>query len=121
MGGDADPTDRKPERPDKSRLVFHALCVLDETYDLAREGAVPPSPGLRLALAFLYAVGGGDPWLYTEFWRIATKETGAGDGAIGFGRRQHLNSHINAIARTAGMERDVPLMHAISRARRKGR
>lgn len=61
------------------RLTALALLVLDETIDAAKKGRLPPSAGLRLALAYLYEIGDRrgeyfDREPYDEFWRRATKE-----------------------------------------------
>lgn len=106
----------------RQQLVFLALCVLDEATDLANHGAVPPSPGLRLALAFLYDIGDRrEEWFdrepYDEFWRAATGSDLHGATAEAFGRSQQLTSTFNAIARAAGMERDYLLIEAMRKAR----
>ena len=104
--------------------MFWALCVLDDAFDAAGDGPIAPGPGLRLALALLYAVGDRrEEWFdrepYETFWQRATMPaTGASDAAA-FGRVQDMTSSFNAIARAAGMERDVPLMAAMRRARGK--
>lgn len=112
-------------RLSREALVFRALCVLDETCAQAREGRVAPSAGLRLALAFLYAVGDRraewfDRQPYDEFWRVATQEHAAiagGHNTEGYGRSVTLTSNMNAIARAAGMPTDPPMLAALARAR----
>lgn len=109
----------------REALVFRALCVLEEVVEESRKGAVRPSPGLRLALAYLYAVGDRrrewfDREPYDGFWRLATQQDAnfsAGSNVDATGRLTHMTAHLNAIARAAGMELDVPLLHAIKRSR----
>lgn len=93
----------------KQELAFKALCVLDEAIEDARAGKVRPSPGLRLALAFLYAVGDRrGEWFdrepYVEFWRAATQDDATGGAQDGIGRRGELVTSFRAIARTVGCE-----------------
>jgi len=57
--------------------------------------------------------------VYAEFWRAATMEDGGPNLASQFGRRQTLNACFNWIAREAGMERDVSLMHRLNSARQR--
>jgi hypothetical protein len=106
----------------RNRLVFLALCVLEEAADAAARGRVAPAVSLRLALAYLYAVGDRraewfDRQPYDEFWRVATQEEAAGPSAAAFGRSQALTAALNAIARAAGMERDARHLEATRRAR----
>lgn len=102
-----------------NRTTFLALCVLAQAQEDARAGAVPPSLGLRLALAYLYDTGDRSGlWFdrepYDNFWRAAVQESEAGGSAAAFGRSQVLTSSINAIARAAGMEMDVAMMQRVA-------
>lgn len=114
-----------PGRLSREALVFKALCVLDEAVEQARAGAVPASPGLRLALAFLYAVGDRrKEWFdrepYDGFWRLATlgdANLAAGSNVDATGRLTQMNAYLNGIGRAAGMDVDVTVLHAIKRAR----
>ena len=108
---------------ERQRLTFLALCALDEAMDQSKHGKVSPSIGLRLALAYLYAVGDRrkewfDRQPYEDFWKTATQCDLCGDSAAAFGRSQILTSAFNGIARAAGMERDVILMGQMSAARK---
>lgn len=92
----------------RPRLTFHALCVLEEAMERAcREGKLAPAPQVRLALGYLYSVSDGDDAIHRLFWDELTNrsETNSRTSA-GFGRCQHLNAALNAIARAAGMPRD---------------
>lgn len=114
-----------PGRLSREALVFRALCVLEEAVEESRKGAVPPSPGLRLALAYLYAVGDRrrewfDREPYDGFWRLATQQDAnfsAGSNVDATGRLTQLTAHLNGIGRAAGMEVDVTVLQAIRRAR----
>lgn len=107
--------------------MFRALCVLDEAVDAARIELVPPSPGLRLALAFLYVVGDRrQEWFdrqpYDDFWRQATTVDATlteGHNTAGYGRVIHMRASMNAIARAAGMPIDLKASQAINRARER--
>lgn len=108
-------------------LVFKALCVLDEAVDQANAGKVPPSFGLRFALAFLYAAGNRsgehfDREPYDEFWRLATQRDevsrGVNGGVDGYVRTTGMRTAVNGIARAAGLECTSDLMRAMRRARR---
>lgn len=104
----------------RSRATFLAICVVAQADEDARLGAVTPTLGLRLALAYLYAVGDRrKEWFdrepYDEFWTVATTRTEHGDNAAGFGRSQVLTAHLNAMARAAGMEMDVTMLARVRR------
>ena len=43
----------------RQRLIFLALCALDEIVDQAEDGPGPPTIALRFALAFLWACSDG--------------------------------------------------------------
>lgn len=99
--------------------------MLEEALEESRRGAVRPSPGLRLALAYLYAVGDRrrewfDREPYDGFWRLATQQDAnfsAGSNVDATGRLTQMTAHLNGIGRAAGMEVDVLVLQAIRRAR----
>lgn len=98
---------------DSRRLVFHALCVLEDTArEATRVGRIPPRATVRLALGFLHysAIrlhGSSRRELYEGFWRELTERSAADTHtANGFGRWQHLNAYLNGMASDAGMPRD---------------
>lgn len=106
----------------RDRLTFLAICALDEAIDQSRAGRLPSTLALRLALAYLYAVGdrrqeGWDREPYDTFWRCATAEDAAGGGADGYSRRTEMRACLNGMARAAGLELDVPMMARVARAR----
>ena len=110
-------------RPIKEALVFKALCVLDEAMEQARAGKVPPGRGLRFALAYLYAVGNRrGEWFdrepYDEFWKLATTQDAHDGGTDSVGRFTTMQANVNAIARAAGLEMTVTVLHAVKRSTR---
>lgn len=72
---------------------------------------MPPSPGLRLAHAFLYAVGDRrrkwfDREPYDHFWSLATHDDAnfsAGSNVDATGRLTQMKAYLNGIGRAAGM------------------
>ena len=92
-------------------LKLMALKVLEEAARQARLMPVPRSLGLRFALAWLYAAGGGEKWLYDGFWREATRPVGAGseEGPAAIVRSQTVNACLNGIYRAVGVERTAEL------------
>jgi len=104
----------------KERLIFHALCVLEDAVELTSQGKVQPTASIRLALAVVYAFSGGDESAarvaYEMYWHELTQRSESdARTAVGFGRKQHLNSALNGLANAAGMPRD----HLYDAARRK--
>lgn len=106
----------------KERLLFHALCVLEDAAEEAmRVGRVTPRASVRLALATLYAFSRDTDGIQTAswhrtFWKTLTAEDLTNSRTSqGFGRSQSLTSSLNGIARAAGMPRD----HDYDAARRE--
>jgi hypothetical protein len=102
------------------KTIFLAIRVLDEARHQAAKGRVEPSPGLRLALAFLYDINQGGEFgraFFDQFWTAATKSDLHGATAQAFGRSQNLTSAFNAICRAAGMENDHLLEERLRKAR----
>lgn len=112
---------RPPERTAGDRLAFLALATVHEAIEMARLGKVPPSPGLRLALALLYAEGkrrkpGLPRRSYDDFWRLATREDATGSGAEGYGRHINMTACFNGFAYTLGHEMTLELAVALQKA-----
>jgi hypothetical protein len=55
-------------RFDRDRLVFMALCVLNDVCWQSQRGQVQGTMSIRLALATLYGCSNGDMAPYREFW-----------------------------------------------------
>lgn len=110
----------------RERLIFHALCFLeDEARRAVEEGQLQPSAALRLAIGFLFAVSRDDLDANPEhacrlIWDELTQRSEVNTRtAAGFGRWQTLNSCLNAIAQAAGMPRDHEYDEARSRYRKR--
>lgn len=101
----------------RERLIFHALCVVDEAQDHARRGAVPASAGLRLALAILHLSGAQRGWI-DQLWSGLVKRSETGPGADAFGRSQQITAAVNAISDQVGVERTAALLDAMRTTRR---
>lgn len=104
----------------RERIIFLALCVLDEVADKCGKEPIPKSLGLRLALAYLASVSDKPKEWFDEFWETATRSPrpGVDSYADGIARSQTLNMHFNGICRSVGMERTVALMHRMREARK---
>jgi len=101
----------------RERLIFHALCVLDEAQEQARLGAVPVSAALRLALAYVHLCGAERGWI-DQLWGALVKRDETGEGATAFGRSQQITASINAVTRQVGVERSLAFLEAVRAARR---
>jgi hypothetical protein len=100
-------------RLSRESLKIKALHVLEAAaWDVGKVRA-PPSPGIRLALAYLYAVGDADRALYDEFWRAAIDRPCEGREAIDAGAS--INPPLNGIYHAAGIERTTDIFAAVSR------
>ncbi len=100
----------------RERLIFHAICVLDEAVERARRGAIKPYPALRLALAILNLHGAKRETI-DRLWKALITEPADDTGSTLFGRRQTMTAAVNGICRDAGMERTSALEEASRRAR----
>jgi hypothetical protein len=109
----------------KRQLVFKALCVLTEAQEQAEQGRVAKTSGLRLALAYLYAVGQRNrEWFdrepYVDFWRVATRDdahnSGSGHDGAAYERGTQLRTCMNGIARAAGLELTPDVIAALGSA-----
>ncbi len=118
-----------PPPPTRERLAFFALATLYETMDRAKLGRVPPSPGLRLALALLYSIGNRrGEWFdrepYISFWQEATQRDEGGDGCNAgveaSARQAMMWSDMQGIARAVGIELTSEVRLAMRRAREGG-
>jgi hypothetical protein len=100
----------------RDRLIFLALCALDEIVDQAKHQPVQPSFALRFTLAFLWALSDGKQRAtYDGFWRCVTPQKEP--------HREHrlyydyADGHLRAIARSLGFDFETELREAINRAR----
>lgn len=86
------------------RLTIKALLSLEQV----AAGIDPLTAGdtslaVKLALAFLYAVGKGERWPFDQFWQQVSKTPK--DAAEGVERDTLLNAAINAIYLAVGVRR----------------
>lgn len=102
----------------RERLIFLALCALDEIVDQAGDGPVQPTIGLRFALAFLWACSdGSDRTCYDGFWRCVTPKK-PGEQHRGHELyRDYAGAHLRGIAGTLGFDFEIELRERINRAR----
>lgn len=78
-----------------------ALAVLEDALLRSQRAPVPPSPGLRFALAYLADNAGENRWAFDGFWRAVTS---ARDGEL---RLQRALSNLNTIYKQCGARRIV--------------
>jgi hypothetical protein len=101
-------------RIDVEELKLKALLALEEGAMLVDQGKAVPNFGLRLALAYLYAVGDGERWLFEDYWSGITGKAGKGqasDYLEDVVRGAAVNAALNGIWRSVGVERHVEPMH----------
>lgn len=107
----------------RDALVFKALCVLDQACRAATGDAAPPQHGLRLALAFLYAVSNDRPApaltdraVFDEFWSLITAYPETLHSSRGRMRSTLARTCFSGICRRVGVQETVELHAALSRA-----
>lgn len=91
----------------RERLIFLALCALDEFADQAKEGPVPPPIGVRLALAFLWAFSNGtNRGSYEGFWRNLTPRKGPDYRPMVSYKERHVfaRHQFNGIVQSLGLD-----------------
>jgi hypothetical protein len=80
------------------QLREKALAALEEAAQRSSAGPVERTKALGFALAFLWALGGGDRGPFTWFWQsLATPEE--------IGRAQNVHASLNAVYRAVGLVR----------------
>lgn len=100
----------------RHRLLFHALCVLDDAQERARHGPVLASPALRLALAILHLHGAQRSFI-NDLWEALVRRSETGGGADAFGRSQQITAAINGISLQVGVDRSLAYLEALRAAR----
>ena len=102
----------------RDRLVFLALCVLDDTMAAARKAPVRPTEALRLALAILFALSDGPlfDWpdhraVFDHFWRVVTGQVSEHLTQAKYGRVTYVATYLHQI------ERQVRQSDEVARAR----
>lgn len=93
----------------RDRLVFLSLAILADAADNAGAEPCKPNLAVRLALAYLYSIAGGDRGRFDDFWKTLSKPlpTGWSDTARNYYRRTYCRTHLTAIARGVGVELTV--------------
>lgn len=105
-------------RVGRERLIFLALCALDEILDQAEAEPVRPSFALRFTLALLFALSDGkERDCYNAFWRCVTPRRGNAPVQSQGARHEYADSHLRGIAKSLGIDFEVELREAINRAR----
>ena len=104
----------------RDRLIFLALCALDEIVDQAEEGPIEPSFALRFILAFLYALSDGkERGCYDGFWRCVTPKTLDPWTQTHDAYHAYAQSHLRGIAKSLGIDFEHGMREPIDRARGK--
>ncbi|MDF2386580.1 hypothetical protein JMG10_34275 [Nostoc ellipsosporum NOK] len=89
-------------------LTTKALLALEEACHAARYIQPERTYALRFALAYLYALKGGDPAPYRRYW----SELASDNNVF---RHQNVNRELDEIYRRAKVERDDKTMFAMWR------
>ena len=108
---------------DRDRLIFKALCALDEAIDDCDVTPIRPTFTLRFALAYLYAVSDGRRDSFDMFWReVQDPQAKAYSDDTGrYIRATHARIALTGIARSVGIELTSEVTTRISKVRRKAR
>lgn len=99
-------------RIDPKTLQFLSLMTLEEVAAQAHDEPIRPSWGVRLALAYLYALGVGQKWHHDQFWKAVIGPTvGGGTETIStYIRHTHMGTMLDLFYRELGVERTWYLM-----------
>lgn len=99
----------------RDRLIFLGLVALDEAASACRTEPIEPSVPLRVVVAMLHALAGGDRAIFDEF--LATLRMTGGDRAM-HDTIRHTSAHtvVQGVARRLGCEMDIKLSSDISDA-----
>lgn len=91
-------------RFDPQRLTFLALCILDEAAAASYRAPVQRTLAIRLALAYLYAVGRGEHELFEGFWtELANPQSHSPSPTqAGHMRGTSVRANLYAISRSVG-------------------
>lgn len=102
----------------RDRLVDLSLKTLAEQVELARDGAPPPSHGVKLALAVLFEFSKGDRAPFDSFW-LQMRDGGErawSETIASYCRATHLQTQLRGVMRAVEIEPTVateqPLSHA---------
>lgn len=90
------------------QLKMKALLALEEGVQEVRAGRAPASFAIRFALAYLYAIGEGERWLFESYWRSVTGAAGQEQSSPAIARvvrQTGADTALNGIYRSVGIER----------------
>ena len=104
---------------DHDKLVFKALCALDEAVAACHDAAIKPTFALRFALAYLFAVSDGKRDSFDDFWRqVQDPQARAySDDAGQYMRVTHARIALTGISRSVGIELTSEVMARLRKAR----
>jgi hypothetical protein len=93
----------------RDRLIFLALATCAEQVELAHAGAPAPTNGVRLALAVLHDLSGGDRAPFDAFWLQMREDErhSWSDTISAYCRSTHLMTQLRSVMRAVGVEPSV--------------
>lgn len=92
-------------RFDHDELIFKALSALAEVVELSHAAPVSPTRTLRFTLAWLYAVGDGEPRHFRDFWQHVQQGRASANQPAweqAYLRHQRAHTGLRAISRSVG-------------------
>lgn len=100
----------------RERIIFLALCVLDEAVEACNAGPLAPSVSVRLALSTLFAISDGRREAYDKFWQTIMDPMASQNSETisRYVRTSYARTEMMGIARTVGVELTVERLHQIS-------
>lgn len=107
-------------RFDRDKLIFLALCVLNEVCWRTQRGVVEGNFSIRLALATLHALGDGNKQPFYNFW---TQMRNPCDSANSWSqantiRHGYVFRALNQVARSVGVDLSIDYCNRLAKARR---
>lgn len=100
----------------RDRLIFLGLVALNEAAEACRTEPIEPTIPLRVVVAMLHALAGGDRAIFDEF--LATLRMSGSDRVMNDAiRHTAANTCVHGIARRLGCVMDVKLNSDIHEAR----
>jgi hypothetical protein len=102
----------------QDRLIFKALCALDEVVERARKDRVEPDFAIRFALAYLHSVRiREDDWCYREFLQTISRTPSFEQPGVPM-RGTLACTQFQCICRSVGIEYTVEFEVAMQDARK---
>ena len=105
------------------QLKMKALLALEEGAAVHRDRPTRPSFAIRFALAYLYAIGDGERWLFDSYWMACTstgEQLGPNSSAYTrqVARGTSIEAALNGSYRSVGIERTAPVLEEAAAALR---